>query len=148
MEVTSGGKEVQLSNIDRQLRQKQKQYDELCQLIVDSGYPLATEKWLNYDFADVLRGNEGPIEFRGLIPTDVPDHMIDAAGLAFESLKRQQRNPMTLKSLARLAIRHSVMENPCLGCKLDASGITSVEGLMQTLPLPPKLRDFVTHFKV
>ena len=120
----------------------------MCQLIIESGYPLGKEKWLNYDFADVLLGNEGPVEFRGFIPWLHPDYMIDAARLAFESLKRQQRNPMTLKGLARLVIRHSVMENPCLGCKLDASGIASVEGLMQTLPLPPKLRDFVTHFKV
>ena len=133
----------QESDTDRRLRQKQTA--QLCQLIVDSGYPLGTEKWLDYDFADVLLGKEGPVEFRSINLSDVPDDMIDAARLAFESLKRQRRNPLPLKSITRLAIRRSVMENPCLRCRFDASGKTSLEDLMASLPLPPKLRDFVTH---
>merc|ERR1719383_985868 len=130
----------QESDPDR--RPRQKQFAELCQLIVDSGYPLAAEKWLSFDFSDVLLENERPAEFRYFDPKKVPDDMIDAARLLFESLKRQRRNPLPLKSLTRLAIRRSVMKNPCLRCRLDASGKTSLEGLMESLPLPPKLRNF------
>ena len=140
MDRFRGGQE---NDTDPRLRQKQTA--QLCQLIVDSGYPLGTEKWLDYDFADVLLGKEGPVEFRSVNLSDVPDDMIDAARLLFESLKRQRRNPLPLKSLTRFAIRHSVMKNPCLRCRLDASGKTSLEGLMESLPLPPKLRNFVTH---
>ena len=131
------------SDADRRLLQKE--LAQLCQLIVDSGYSLGTEKWLSYDFADILVGNQGLVEFRDIDLKDVPDDFIDAAQLSFESLKCQRRNPLPLKSLARLAIRRSVMKNPCLRCRLDASGKTSLEGLMESLPLPPKLRNFVTH---
>jgi len=125
-------------------RPSQEPCHRLCQMIVNSGYPLGEEKWLNYDFPDVLLGPAGPIEFRDVDSENVPDHYLDPARLAFESLQRQRRRPLMLKSLARLAIRRSVMENPCLGCRFDASGETSLEGLMESLPLPPKLRDFVT----
>ena len=125
-------------------RRRQKQWNQLCQLIVDAGYPLGKEMWLSYDFADVLLGRAGPVEFRDLDSRDVPDDIIDAARLAFESLKRQRRNPLTLKSLARLAIRRSIMENPCLRCRLDVYGKTVPEGLVEDLNLFPKLRDFVT----
>ena len=124
------------------------QYDQLCQLIVDSGHHLGTETWLNYDFPDVLLGPEGPIEFRDVIYEDISDHRLNAARLAFESLKRQRRCPLTLKSLTRLTIGQAVMENPCLGCKLDAFGKTSVEGLLELLHLPPKLRNFVSKLDI
>ena len=125
----------------------QEQCDRLCQMIVNSGYPLGEEKWLNYDFPDVLLGPAGPIEFRDVTGENVPDHELDTARSAFESLRRQRRSPLRLKSLARLAIRRSVMENPCLGCRYDATGKTSLEGLMESLGLPSKLRFFVTFLE-
>ena len=133
--------EVPLSDFGR--RHRQKQFGQLCQLIMDSGYPLGTEKWLSYDFDDVLLGPAGPVEFRDIVLEDVPDDVIDAAGVSFESLKSQR--PLRLKSLARLAIRRSVMDNPCLCRRFDAFGKTSLEGLVELLPLPPELREFVAH---
>ena len=137
--------EVPLSIDCRRLRHKQ--FGQLCQLIVDSGYPLGKEKWLSYDFADVLLGparGQGPIEFRDIVVKHIPDDFINDARLLFESLKRQSCNPLTLKSLTRLAIRRAVMENPCLGCRLDAFGKTSPEDLVELLGLPPSLCNFVT----
>jgi len=141
-----GEKPRRFYNFERYLRQAQ--YDQLCQLIVDSGHHLGTERWLNYDFSDVLRGPEGPIEFRDVTSENIPNHRLDAARSVFETLKRQRSSPLTLKSLTRLAIRRSVMKNPCLGCKLDAFGKTSLEGLTESLSLPPKLRHFVTRMDI
>ena len=122
---------------------RQEQCHQLCQLIVDSGYPLGGEKWLNNNF-DVEFLLE-TVVLRSFVGESPSDNWIDAARLLFESLKEQRRRPLSLKSLARLAIRRSVMENPCLRCKLDAFEKTSLEGLMGSLNLPPKLRSFVTY---
>ena len=124
---------------------RQKQFDQLRQMIVDSGYPLGREKWLNNDFDEVLHGLKRSVEFRDIVWEDVPQDLIDVAKLSFESLKLQRRHPLPLKNLARLVIRRSVMENPCLRCRLDALEKPSLEGLMELLNLPPQLRNFVTY---
>ena len=117
-------------------------------MIVDSGYPLNSEMWLDNDFQDILLGPEGPVEFRDVAWDKVPGELIDAARTLFKSLKRQRRCPSTLKTLTRLAIRRSVMRSPCLRCKLDAwenPANPSLEDLMGSLNLPSKLRDFVAY---
>ena len=123
-------------------RLRQEQYEQLCQMFVDSGYPLGKEEWLNNDFDEVLLRLEKEVEFIDIMAF-VPQELIDVARLSFESLKRQRLLP--LKSLARLAIRRSVMENPCLRCRLDALEKPSLEGLMKSLNLPPQLHNFVTY---
>jgi len=136
---------------EAQKQHRQEMYGRLCDVLVDSGYPLQDETWLDAEFDDLLLGPDGPVEFRDVLWQSISTEMIDAARLTYESLRLKRRSPLSLKPLARLAIRKAIMENGrCASCRAEM--LQQKDGgfgaLTKMLGLPSQLRDYVMFLNI
>ena len=132
-----------------QKRKRHWTFQRLCIAIAESGYPLEDEDWLGHTFDDLLLGAEGPTEFRDVDWESVPKDVVKGARATFDQLREMRTSPMTLKSLARLAIRRSLMlGSPCVVCRAERAGCESGKGkalreLIKLTGIPEILQKYV-----
>ena len=96
-----------------------------------------------------MLGPLGPIEFRDVVWANISPEVVESARATFDQLRKMQIDPLSLKSLARLAIRRSLLQgSPCVVCRAKQAGCESRKGkafgeLIKLIEIPEILRKYV-----
>ena len=104
------------------------------------------ETWLDNDFDDLMRGADGPVEFRDVAWDSISSSILDVARKTYEALRERRRRPMSLKAAARMAIRAALTETGCVSCRGTNAGVNqggALRQLTKILGLPAQLSDYV-----